>query len=727
MADVKARRRPDRDAPMRALRYRLAAATHPEPVLHVPRRPSFPILAAVLLAAIAAAYWPALRGGFVWDDDAHVTPVDLQSGDGLIRIWTRPGATQQYYPLAHTAFWLQWWLFGDDPSGYHVVNVAVHAANALLAWALLRRLAIPGAAWVAGLFALHPVLVESVAWISELKNTLSTFFYLAAMLAYLRFDPPRRWDERSPEPRRHRWYAAALALFLAAVLTKTFTGTLPAAILIVRWWRSGRVHWRSDILPLLPFFALGIGLGMVTMNLEEDVFGASGDRFSLSWMQRCLLAGQALWHYIGTLVWPAELAFFYERWSIDPGRAVQYVPSIAAVAGVVALWLARRRLGRGPLAAALLFGGTIFPALGFFNLFWHAYTWVCDHMLYLPALPLFALAAGGGAALAARLPRAGRGGLAVVAAAVLALLGVLSWRQSRLYADYVTLLQATLARNPKCNLCHNNLGAIQFQRGDVNGAIASYLKALEIDRGSPEARYNLAAAYQAIGRHGEAVEAFRLVVDAVPDADAFYNMGLSLSHLGRSDESIEAFREAALLRPTFVQAHSNLGNLLLSLGRPDEAIDASRAALAADPQFAPAHRNIARAHLRAGRPAEAAASFRAALAVRGDYVEAMIGLAWVLAAHADPAVVDGEEATHLAQRASQVAGEGRAEALDALAAACARCGRFDEAVTTAREAESLAAAGGQARLAARIAARRRLYERGQPYISPGGEPTSMSD
>jgi hypothetical protein len=233
----------------------------------------WPLSADFMLLFIAAliAYLPCLRGDFLWDDVGHVTNPAIQSWSGLLRIWIEPGVTQQYYPLLHSAFWFEHRLWGDTTLGYHLINVLWHATSACLLVTILRRLAIPGALLAGLLFALHPVAVESVAWISEQKNTLSTVFYLAAALAWLRFEDDRR-------PSR---YAIATVWFVAALLTKTVTATLPAALLVIAWWRRGSISWRNDLAPLLPWLALGLAAGLGTAWFEHTHIGATGDDFSL--------------------------------------------------------------------------------------------------------------------------------------------------------------------------------------------------------------------------------------------------------------------------------------------------------------------------------------------------------------------------------------------------------------------------------------------------------------
>src|SRR5256886_7362788 len=299
-----------------------------------------------LIALTALAYLPAWNGKPIWDDNAHITKPELRSISGLVRIWTEPGATQQYYPLAHSIFWIEHALWGDAVLPYHLVNILLHGLSAFLLYRILRRLEISGAWLAAALFALHPVQAESVAWISELKNTLSGLFFLSAAFTYLKFD----------EARRGSLSAAALILFLASLLCKTAVAPLPAVLLVVFWWKRGSISWKRDVRPLLPFFALGIGAGLFTAWVEQTFVGAQGSAFQLSILQRCLIAGRDFWFYLFKLFWPAKLTFIYPRWRIDSGVWWQYLFPVAALIVLAALWKLRTRW-RGPFAAALIFLG----------------------------------------------------------------------------------------------------------------------------------------------------------------------------------------------------------------------------------------------------------------------------------------------------------------------------------------------------------------------------------
>ena len=299
---------------------------------------------ALMLCATLLAYLPALRGGLLWDDNMHVTRADLQGLHGLWRIWFDLGATQQYYPLLHSAFWLEHRFWGDAVLGYHLTNVLLHAASACLLVMIVRRLSLPGA-WLAGfVFALHPVCVEAVAWISEQKSTLSGVFYLAAALTYLHFDRTRRKSQ----------YFTALGLFVLALMCKTVTATLPAAMLVVFWWQRGRLAYRRDVLPLVPWLAVGAAAGLFTAWVEStpQLIGAQGPQYALTLPQRLLLAGRVPWFYAWKVLWPANLMFTYPRWKIDSGDLRQYLFPMGLAALAVALGLLARK-NRGPMAGFL--------------------------------------------------------------------------------------------------------------------------------------------------------------------------------------------------------------------------------------------------------------------------------------------------------------------------------------------------------------------------------------
>jgi protein O-mannosyl-transferase len=584
--------------------------------------------AALLFCATLVAYIPALNGGLLWDDDGHVTKPDLQSLHGLWRIWFEFGSTQQYYPLLHSAFWVEHRLWGDAVLGYHLTSIALHALSACLVVAIVRYLRLPGA-WLAGfLFALHPVCVEAVAWISEQKSTLSAVFYLAAALCYLHFD----------QSRRRLQYFLALALFVLALLSKTVTATLPAALLVVFWWRRGRLDWKRDAMPLLPWLALGAAAGALTEYVEGNFVGARGAEFALTLAQRCLLASRAIWFYLGKLIWPANLTFIYPRWRLDAAAWWQYLFPLGVLALLAPLlWLAVKRGRRGLLVGFLFFVGTLFPALGFFNVYPFIYSYVADHFQYLASLGVIVPAAAGLTAVTRRTSLA-YGQRACAAAALLAVLAVLTWRQSGIYQDAPTLYRVTLARNPDCWLAHNNLGNELLETpGRLGEAISHFEAALRLQPNYPQTYNNLGIALSNIpGRRPEAIDDFETAVRIQPDyAQAQNNLGIALSSLpGRLPEAIGHFEAALRTKPDYAQAHNNLGSALSNIpGRSQDAIAEYEAALRIQPDFPEAHYNLANALSEIpGRLEEAIAQYQETLRLKPDNPRAHNNLGTALSA-----------------------------------------------------------------------------------------------
>lgn len=589
------------------------------------------------------AYFPALSGGFLWDDAGHVTRADLRSLSGLGRIWFEFGATQQYYPVLHSAFWLEHRLWGDSTVAYHLLNLLLHGTTACLFGRLLQRLAVPGAWLAAGLFVLHPVCVESVAWISEQKNTLSAVFYLTAALAYLRFD----------ERRDARAYILATGFFLLALLTKTVTATLPAALLVVFWWRRGRLDWRRDVWPLLPWLVCGAVSGLVTAYFERKLIGAEGADFELDAVQRGLLAGRVLWFYLGKLLWPVELVFIYPRWTVDASQLGQWLFPLGALALLTGLcWWWWRRRQRAPLAAALLFAGTLFPVLGFFNVFPFVFSYVADHFQYLASLPVFALIAAGLELARRRLPR--WGGL-VAATAVLGTLGALTWTQCGQYRDLFTLYEETLARNPACWMAHQNLAIALADAGRVDEAVPHAEATVRLKPDHAPAYNNLGDLLLQLGRLPEAVPLLERAVQLRPRyAVAHGNLGLAQARLGHLDDALQHFAEAARLDPHYPQAEFNWGVALMEARRLAEAVPHFARAVELEPGAAATRLLYGRLLASQGRFADAAIQFRAAVGLNHNSAEAHLLLAYALRELGQP-----EEAQEHFLAAQQLGGDSR--------------------------------------------------------------------
>jgi protein O-mannosyl-transferase len=685
------------------------------------------LLFAALLAATALAYRPAWHGRFVWDDDGHVTAETLRGTDGLRRIWFEPGATQQYYPALHTAFWIQYQLWGLSPTGYHVAGITFHAIVALLVAVILRRLQVPGAVAAAFVFALHPVHVESVAWITEQKNTLSAVFFLVSGLLYLGFDARRGWVR----------YLPALATFVLALSSKTVTATLPAVLLVVFWWQRRRIDLRRDGLPLVPFFALSIAAAATTIWVERTFIGARGSEFELGWIERVLLASRAVWFYLSKIIWPADLSFNYPRWVIEASSPAAWLWVIALAAMLVLLWRWRDHAGHA-LAALLAFCILLSPALGFVAVYPFRYSFVADHFQYLASVPVIALLSG---AVATRVRRraASRLGQALPAAAVCIVLALLTWRQSADYADAETLYRATLERNPASWLAANNLGMIVLERSPAESA-RFFERALQQKPDLLEARLSLGFAYQQVGRLDEAVAEYRKAIASQPTKpEAYNNLCSALQQKGDARGALTACGEALRLAPNYAKAHLNMGFALGGIGdaralehlaeavrldpdQPDarsalaaahndrglqfqragrfeEAVGDYQAALRLRPDFALAANNLGAALKQQGRWDEAVAAFARAISVAPQYADARFNLANLLLSQGRP----GEAIPHYETAVS--ANPRDVAARVNLGVALQRAGRREAAIEQFREALRIAPNSAAARENLRAAMR----------------------
>jgi protein O-mannosyl-transferase len=662
-------------------------------------------MCALIFCVTLLAYLPAIQGGFIWDDAGHVTRPDLQSLHGLGRIWFEVGATQQYYPFLHTAFWVEHLFWGDLPLGYHLINVLLHATAACLLGLTLRHLfdeerapqvcaptkvgqnavgrgatllrpprqRCDGSAWLAALlFALHPVCVESVAWIAEQKNTLSTVLYLCAALAYLRFD----------EKRKGTPYALATGLFVLALLTKTVTATLPAALLVAFWWKRGRLSWRREVVPLAPWFALAGAAGWLTAWFERTRIGAEGADFALTLVQRGLLAGRVIWFYLGKLVWPADLSFIYPRWTVDPAQAWQWLFPLAALVLLAGLWLGRRR---GAIAGLLFFVGTLFPALGFINVFPFMFSFVADHFQYLACTGILAMGSAGLVAVLTRFsPWVGR----MLCLLMLTVLGTLTWAQARMYRDVFVLYQTTIDKNPACWMAYNNLAEALTNTGRAGEAIPLLERALKLRPGFPEAENNLGDDLRLVGRAPEAIRHLQKALQLRPNfAEAHNNLGAALMMTGQSAQGIFEFKEALRLKAGYPMARFNLGLALANNGQTAEAIGDFAAAVRLKPDFGQAELNWGIGLALAGRFPEARIHFERALQLEPDSPGAHYSFGRALAGvrRLDEAISHYERALFLAPDF--------ADAHLNLALALRQAGRLSEAEMHYQEATRLNAGG----------------------------------
>src|SRR5262245_39265647 len=620
------------------------------------------VFAVVLAATTILAYRPVWPGGFLWDDDAYIINNELlTAADGWQRIWFSLDSPSQYFPLTYSTFRIEHALWGLNTTGYHWVNLLLHVGNALLVWAVLARLKVPGSWLAAAIFALHPVQVESVAWITERKNVLMGFFFLLTLLAWIAFV-----DERT----RRAWILHCLALifYVLALSAKATACTLPAALFLILWLQKKPITMRR-LIQIVPFVVLGIGMGLLAVWWERYHQGTNRGLFTfLGPIERILVASRAVWFYLSKIFWPSNLTFIYPRWNISPAHAVDYIWLLAGAVAGVAIYFLRRYVGRSVEVAAAFFVATLTPVLGFIMLFTFRYTFVADHYQYLACIGPIALASAGIFRLCDKFAQYCT---AIVSAALLVVagLGTLTWRHAAKYADIETLWHTTLARNPECWMAHTNLGLVLLQQGKIDDGIAHYRSALQMQPDSWDAEYNLGTALLEKDLVDEAMLHCERAVGMRPtDPDAQVSLGNALVQKGRIDEAIAHYQKAITLQPDHFLARYSLGHALLEKGELDGAIQLCRSALLLRPSDADrilsheinhranCHTTLAIALEEKGNPAEAMQHYQKALELATNFIPTLTNLAWLLATSQDASLRHGPQAVELAEQADRMVG-----------------------------------------------------------------------
>jgi protein O-mannosyl-transferase len=634
--------------------------------------------AAALALAVFVAYLPSIGGGFIWDDELLVTKNTLVMASGNpYRIWCTTDPID-YWPMTNTAFWLEWRLWEMHPAGYHVTNLVLHIAGSLLIWAILRRLSIPGAFFAALIFALHPVNVESVAWIAQRKNTLSMLFFLLAMLWYLKTEisaataKPAATDPHSTtlkpaKPAAHYlrsadrfslWYLPSFSAFALAMLSKGSVVVLPFLLLGIIWWLRP-LKWR-DVVRIAPFVAFGAVMTYVNVWFQKSDVGETIRNAGM--LERLLGAGGIVWFYLYKAILPLNLIFIYPQWNVQADSLVWWLPLLSAVVVTVVLWLYRRTWGRPLLFAWGFFCVALLPVMGLVDVYFMKYSLVADHYEYIALAGVVALATAGWRTWQ-KLSKGHMLWSANVTPVVVALaLASLTWRQSASFQNAMTLYQTTLEKNPDCWMAHNNLGLILADMGREQDAVEHYRKSISLNPGNAEAYNNLGLMLSNEGRLPEAIEEYGkalhykhdfaeahnnlggalLKAGRVSDAiqqceralalkpaypEALNNLGEAMFQTGRYEEAAKRYRQALDLRPDLSETHYNLGVLLLETGRTAEAVDHLQLSLKLRPDFPLAHNNLGTALLRAGRIEEAIGHYKQALKLKPDYISACANLA----------------------------------------------------------------------------------------------------
>jgi tetratricopeptide (TPR) repeat protein len=517
--------------------------------------PRLRLLAGVAAIAVAAfiAYLPALNGGFIWDDELLITKNRLiDTSDGLYRIWLTIEA-HDYWPVTNTSFWLEWRLWGMNRTGYHLTNLFLHIGASLLIWAILRKLSIPGAFLAALIFAVHPVNVESVAWIAQRKNTLAIFFFLLSILCYLKIEiPPSTTAEHFPQktpplspgprpPALSTWYWLSLLAFLLAMLSKGSVAILPVLLLGIVCWR--RKLTRRDLVRTAPFFVVGAALAAV--NVWFQTHGTGEVIRTAGITERLLGAGAIVWFYLYKAILPLNLAFVYPQWNIRVGNFLWWLPLLAAVSLTALLWRYRKGWSRPFLFAWGFFCVSLIPVLGLTDVYFMKFTLVADHYQYIAIIAVIALAAAGWRRWHERVRAQYR--LVTVAAAGIATAALvfLTWQQSGLYCDAVTLYRDTLEKNHECWMAHNNLGNILFDEGRLSDAMYHFQEAKRLRPQDAEPYNNVGEVLSKLGRLPEAIEQFQHALEIKPDYDsAHYNLALAYAKTNQPKQAIAMAQEA---------------------------------------------------------------------------------------------------------------------------------------------------------------------------------------
>ena len=551
-----------------------------------------------LIAAVSfAAYLPVFWAGFVWDDAPSLTENPLiQAADGLRRFWfTRQPA--DYWPATDTMLWIEWRFWGTHALGYHAVNLALHLGACLLLWRVLERLAIPGALLAAVLFAVHPVNVESVAWIAQRKNLLALLGYLLAIYAFVRAEESRE--------RLFPWYPLSLLCFIFALLSKGSVAPLPLVLIGIIGWR--RTPTARDWARLSPFFCAAAGFAV--LNVWFQTHGAGQIRAATP-LARLLGASTAIWFYCGKALWPTRLSFMYPLWHVDPSALRWWLP-VAAVAALTLVLIAKSRGdAAGPWRKALFAWGycgvLLLPALGFADVGFMRYSLVADHYQHLAIIGLLVFAAG----FLTRLP-------VPLVALIVAVLTALSFRQSQTYHDAESLYRATLRLNPGAWVAQDGLGVLLLNRGDNREAAEHFEAALRINPNDSDLAYNAGVALRRSEQGAVALDRFQQAAHLNPSrADAYSGIGLCADALGRKAEAAAAFAQAEALDPRDAEIRTNLGYVLIELGRPADAVTELRSAVRLQPGSANAHLKLALALGLSGQLLEAASEHALGLRLR---------------------------------------------------------------------------------------------------------------
>ncbi len=683
------------------------------------RRPS--LLALLLMVITLAAYWPVRHAKFINFDD----PVYVTNNEYVFRGVTWHGVVWAFttihggnwHPLTWLSHMLDCQMFGDKAGWHHLMNVAFHAANAALLLLLLWRMT--GAVWrsafVAALFALHPLHVESVAWISERKDVLSTFFGLLTLCAYVRYVQ----GGKAHDSKFKVYYGLALLCFALGLMSKPMLVTIPFLMLLLDYWPLGRFQVgiqgpQRKTLPQLvreklPFFGLAVLSSGVTYWAQKTG-GAVVTMQRMSLGDRFANVSVAYLEYLGKTFWPSKLAAFYPFPPVLP--ETEAIVGFVVMAGVTVLALTLRQ--RVPYFAMgwLWFVGALVPVIGLVQVGSQA---MADRYTYLPLVGLFVAitwAMADGTAGRRWQPWA----LALGAGSIVAACFIYTQIQARYWHSSITLFSRAIEVTGDNGLAQHNLGQALSTAGKQGEAIAHFNEALRISAGYPQAYFNRGNAYGLEGSINAAMADYREAIRYKPDYEqAYCNLGKALVLEGKLEEARTNFVEALRLKPDYAEVHTKLGNLLVLEGDLPAALEHLRAAVNYEPDYDEGQYYLAGALVRVRDFRGAATHLRAALKVRPGYPSALNDLGWLLATCEDAQVRNIAEAVRCATRACELTGQKDPVYLDTLAVAQSEAGQLSDAIAVTEKAIAKASAANNPGLAAELETHLKFYQAGHTY------------
>lgn len=648
------------------------------------RRLRLVVGALAIIALIFAVYRPILPGVFQMDD-ARLIGADNPLVNGTFTPWTIWFQTD--FTLATFGWWVEGLVFGKNPAGYHVVNMVLQAISGVLLWRLLARLKVPGAWLAAAIFSIHPVCVNSVARVAELKNTLSLPLYLFSFIGYLHYETLALYPETGIQTDNQRlrkratfWYVLSFVFYVFALLAKTTAVMLPVVLLFCAAWQRRRIT-RRDVLHTGPYFILALTFGLMTVWFQKhQALVTAGQALEhSSFAERLAGAGQDFWFYLGKALLPVNLSVVYYRWRIDTGAPSSYLPDVLVCAVFILIWRFRRTWGRHALFGLGCYAVTLLPVLGFFDAQFLTMWRVSDHLQYKPMIAIVALATGAFAALLRN-----KAVFRCAASGLLLTLAVLTFTRAQVFATEEGLLHDTLVKNPEAWAAHNDLGVILAKRGNLADAISHFSASLQFNPDNVDAHLNVAHALALQGKFGEA----------------------------------ETHLLAALkIKPDDPELHKEFARILEAQGENQGALRQLQAALIFSPEVE-TREELASLLYRTGDSQESATQFRQVLMLKPDQLDALNNLAWLLATCPDGTVRNGVEAVKFAEHACHLTMFKGARETGILAAAYAETGRFPEAIATGELSVRLASAAGDRQSATADRQLLMFYRAGKPWHEP---------